>query len=288
MVYNMNRWYEKEQAMKTIEILIVSIVIFAGCDVEVFRNDVTPPSGPRGIYSSTGDDLVELTWLENPEPDVAGYNVFVSSTYYGTYRLIASTPQSHFVDYDAVNGQTYYYAVTAYDYAGNESELSRDVVYDTPRPEGYNVTLQDYYTRPNSAGYDFSTYSIGPYNDQYTDMFFEHYNGIHYMDVWDDTDIQDMGYTNSLYEITSAPQGGWSPTKDVRLIVGHSYVVWTWDNHFAKFRVTSVTASGARFDWAYQLQEGNPRLKPSTVNERRMELGKGAKERGVVRIQRAG
>lgn len=262
-------------------LLVASVIFFAGCDADVFRSDLTPPSAPRGTYTTTGDNLVELFWLDNPEPDVAGYNIFVSSSYHGTYRLIASTAQSRFIDYSARNGQTYYYAVSAYDFSGNESELSHDVTYDTPRPEGYDVFLNDYRTQPNFSGYDFSTYSIGPYDDLSSDVFFEHFNGSYYMDVWEDTDIQDMGYTSSLYEITSAPVDGWSPTKDVRLIVGHTYVVWTWDNHYAKFRVTSLSSSRVVFDWAYQLQEGNTRLKPAVG--RTMKLGEGARQRQTER-----
>ncbi|MEK6571537.1 MAG: hypothetical protein AABZ61_09215, partial [Bacteroidota bacterium] len=139
-----------------------------------------------------------------------------------------------------------------------------DALGATPRPEGRDVALLDYRSNPNGSGYDFSTYSIGLYNDKYTDIFFEYSNSIPYMDVWDDSDIQDMGYTGSLDEIRVAPESGWAPTKDVRLITGHTYLVWTWDDHFAKFRVLSVLPQRVVFDWAYQLQEGNPFLKHNT------------------------
>ncbi|MCK7520206.1 MAG: hypothetical protein MZV64_22195 [Ignavibacteriales bacterium] len=45
---------------------------------------------------------------------------------------------------EAVNGDKYYYAVAAYDYNGNESELSYDVIYSTARPEGFNQAIFDY------------------------------------------------------------------------------------------------------------------------------------------------
>ena len=32
-------------------------------------------------------------------------------------------------------------AVAAYDFNGNESELSYDVIYSTPRPEGFNQPI---------------------------------------------------------------------------------------------------------------------------------------------------
>jgi len=145
------------------------------------------------------------------------------------------------------------------------------VAYDTPRPEGSGVPLPNFRYDPARAGYDFSTYSVGPWDDQFTDIYFDFLDAVHYLVVWDDTEIQDMGYTESLSEIGSAPVAGWSPTKDVRLIPGHTYVVRTWDNHFAKVRVRSLSDANVTFDWAYQLQTGNTRLKQAT-------------ERGPLRI----
>jgi hypothetical protein len=253
---------------------------FIGCHERIIEPDITPPSAPRGLATSTGDHLVDIFWLANPERDVAGYNVLVSSSYDGEYILIGTTRGTSFTDAEARNGYTYYYAVTAFDYDNNESVLSKEVAYDTPRPEGYNIPLANFRTTPNSAGYDFSSYTIGDYNDKYTDVYFEYYEGSFYLVVWEDTDIQDMGYTKSLYEIGEAPASGWSPTKDVRVIPGHTYVVWTWDDHYAKIRVNSVSTSRVTFDWAYQLQKSNPRLKRSIIDDRKpLAMGEGATTR---------
>ena len=261
-------------------VCIVLSVLMIGCQDNIIQPDVTPPSAPRGLYTETGDNLVEIYWLDNPEVDVAGYHVYVSSSYDGEYESIGTRQQPHFVDRGARNGNTYYYAVTAYDFSGNESKLSRDVIYDTPRPEGYNVAIRNYRTDPNLSGYDFSTYSIGPYDDQYTDIFFEYYNGTYYMNVWDDTEIQDVGYTESLYDIGEAPTRGWSPTKDAQLIVGHTYIVLTWESHYAKVRITFLSPTSVTIDWAYQLQKDNPRLKMNIPTERdSLVLGAGAKSR---------
>jgi hypothetical protein len=245
--------------MKTIG-FVLTIMLFAGCR-EHFLLDTTPPVPPEGIQALALDNAVELSWLPNPEPDVAGYKVWVSDTYDGRYHVIGSTDGRKFVDYGASNGIRTYYGVTAYDYDRNESELSTDVVYATPRPEGYGVKIYDYLSSPGTAGYDFSTYSIGNYNDDYTDFFFESTNGHFYLDVWKDSDIQDTGYTRSLYEIAVAPAAGWSPSKYVEAIVGHTYVIWTWDDHYAKVRVREVTASRITFDWTYQVAKSNPELK---------------------------
>jgi len=248
--------------MKTRMISFLIIAALAGgCNVAILEVDTTPPFAPRGIYTQTGDDLVILSWSPNPEPDLAVYRVYVSDAYDGVYQYIGQTSTETFYDNGAANGVTVYYAVTAVDHSGNESEFSHDVAYDTPRPEGYGIVLPNYRRVPSRSGYDFSTYSVGPFDDQYTDIFFEHTDGVYYLDVWMDTDIQDVGYTSSLYDIGYAPSGGWSPTKDAVLIVGHTYVVRTWDNHFAKLRVRSLSDANVVFDWAYQLQEGNARLK---------------------------
>jgi hypothetical protein len=252
----------------------------SGCLEGFIEPDLTPPAPPRGISTATGDGRIEIFWPANEESDLAGYHVLVSNAYDGEYALIGTTRQNYFIDAGARNGTTYYYAVTAFDYSGNESEPSLDVSYDTPRPEGYNVTLKDYRTSPDLAGYDFSSYSVGPYDDKYTDVFFEYYNGSFYLNVWTDSDILDMGYTKSLYEIEDAPNSGWSESRDARAIAGHTYVVWTWDNHFAKLRINSVSPARVDFDWAYQLQSGNTRLKRSMSGDREaLHAGGGAKSR---------
>ncbi|MBI4810309.1 MAG: hypothetical protein HY800_02460 [Ignavibacteriales bacterium] len=268
--------------MRTIFMIAIGILtILNGCDDNCLQSNVTPPSSPRGLYTFAGDRYNEIYWDENPESDIAGYNVFVCNSYSGKYQYLRSTTQTYYVDNSVQNGFTYYYRVSAYDRDENESQLSRQIVYATPRPDGYNVTLQDYRTSPNLAGYDFSTNSIGPYNDQYTDIFFEYYDHIYYMDVWDDTEIQDMGYTSSLDEIIKSPTVGWSPTKDVRLITGHTYVIRTWDYHYAKIRIIAFSSSYVAFDWAYQLQADNTWLKINGGDRKVLNLGSGAKSRNL-------
>lgn len=243
-------------------------LLLGGCKEIVNGLDTFPPAPPHNLWTESGDNSIDLHWNPNRESDVAGYNIFVSSSYNGRYELIGSTNSAHYVDYGARNGSTYYYAVTAYDFDGNESGLSRDVAYDVPRPEGYDVILYNYRQNGSIAGYDFSEYRLLPYDNQNTDMYFENYNGELYMNVRTDTDIQDMGSTGSIQEIRTAPASGWSTTHDVRMRVGHTYVVWTWDDHYAKFRVTSLSPNRVVFDWAYQLQPANPMLRPSRTGGR--------------------
>ena len=242
-------------------------VLLASCSVNDSNDfDYTPPAAPTGVQVINGDNRVDIYWNNNRETDLAGYNVYYSYSYDGKYTRIGSTTDTYFIDDEAVNGNTYYYAVTAYDYNGNESDLSVDVIYSTPRPEGFNQTVFDYLNFPSTGGFSFYSYTSVPYDDETVDFFFENYNGTYYLDVWDDTDIQDLGPTSDIYDIPYAPTSGWSDTKDAVAVVGHTYVIWTWDNHYAKVRIKNITSERATFDWAFQLVEGETQLKQVPKN----------------------
>lgn len=263
---------KKEEAMKKILVRLTAFMIIpislllTSCDAEYFY-DNSPPSPPTNVVTITGDNWVEIQWDHNRERDIAGYNVYYNYTYEGRYTLIGSTTNNYFIDYEAVNGVTYFYAVAAYDYDGNESELSYDYVKDTPRPEGFNRSVFDYLTSPNKAGYDFSAYKVLPFDSWDTDFFFENYYGTYYVNVWEEADIQDMGATYDIYDITEAPIYGWVPlyegenVKYVEAIPGHTYVIWTADDHYAKIRIKSIQGNMMVFDWAYQTVRGERELK---------------------------
>lgn len=256
-------------------LVLIASAMLASCDIhdpDNYYNDYNPPAEPSGIVVINGDYRVDLYWNENRESDLAGYNVYYSYEYDGRYELIGSTGTNYFIDRDVDNGVTYYYAVTAYDYNGNESELSFDVIYATPRPEGFNQSMFDFQRFPDNSGYAFSEYRVVPYDDIESDVFFERFEGQFYLNVWDDSDIRDMGPTIDIYDIPFAPVSGWAPDKYEVARVGHTYVIWTWDNHFAKIRIKSITNDRVVFDWAYQLVEGNTQLKPKSKGTERGPL----------------
>ncbi|UCG31119.1 MAG: hypothetical protein JSV53_04380 [candidate division WOR-3 bacterium] len=252
--------------MKRAKIFLNMIVIsgllgLAGCSFESLDNE--PPAVPRGLRSITGDEEVLLVWYQNTEHDLAGYRIYRSLEPFGLYYEIGETNLDYFLDYGLINGQTYYYAVTSFDYDGNESELSYEIVYDTPRPEGFDEQVFDYTIYPDYAGWKFSAYSIVAYDYPTCDFYYGYdeieqaycfYVG-HPAGL-----IQDFGYTSSFDEITYAPQQGWSVTGKVEAIPGHTYIMHTWDNHYAKFRVIALGTYSVVFDWAYQIDPGNPEL----------------------------
>jgi len=234
-------------------LLVLLVAVTPGCDSWLQHPDTNPPSPPTGLRTATGDNFIELFWNDNREPDLDGYNVFVSSSYDGEYEYVATTTEPYFLDDGARNGTLYYYAVSAFDYDGNESDLSDDVAYDIPRPEGYDVMLYNAVTSPSQSGYDFSRYAVVSINDKYADIYYVSGSGNSVMRVDEDTDIQDMGPTSSVLDIGTAPLSGWSADHEVQLHAGHTYVVWTWDDHYAKFRVSALAPGRVVFDWAYQL-----------------------------------
>lgn len=265
----MNLRTESENIMKRIALFIligISGIFYTGCQKNSFYVDHTPPSVPTGVLVDNGDNMAIVSWISNRESDVAGYNIYSSSSYYGKYVLIGSTKKNYFTDTEVRNGYKYYYAVTAYNYNNDESAFSYESAYAAPRPEGFNETIFDYHRYPDLSGYSFAAYSAVPYTGDLPDFYFDYDTSVgrFYLDVYSDTDIKDMGPTSSIYDIAVAPLSGWSTTGDAEAFKGHTYVIWTKDNHFAKIRISDITTTRVIFDWAYQTIKGEETLKVAT------------------------
>jgi hypothetical protein len=251
---------------------LAALVCLSGCDDDdriVAPRDLTPPAAPRGVFSVTGDGQATLRWLKNTEPDVAGYRIYKSPCASGPscpFDPVGATTGQSYVVGGLANGTTRYFAVTAYDHAGNESALGyEDIdIYDTPRPDGFGRALTNATDGPATAGYDFSAFTVRPWNDTATDIYFSVVGGALRMAApFTDTDIQDAGHASTLDAVDFAPAAGWSPTGSVELIVGHCYVVRIESGgnyNFAKFRVTSLIPTQVVFDWAYQTDPNNGEL----------------------------
>jgi hypothetical protein len=257
-------------------LLATALATLAGCNQATAPRDLTPPAAPRGVRSITGDHTVYLSWLANTERDVAGYHVYQAPCANGPdcpYTLIGTTTASSVPVTGLANGVTAYYAVAAFDYAGNESELSYEDIFDTPRPEGFGAQLSDYQTHPQFSGWDFSDVQVRAFDDPRSDLVYSYNGSFFEMLVPANADIQDAGYATTLDAVDFAPDAGWSPTGSVEIIPGHCYVVWTGDNYFAKFRVVRFVSTGngppnVEFDWAYQVARGNPELKARPARAR--------------------
>ncbi len=233
----------------------------AGCDDEDPVVVDAPPFPPDGVFSVTGDEVVSIFWNENQEPDLAGYQIWRGNEApEGPYFHLASVSANttSYDDTDVVNGEFWFYAVLAVDAAGNESELSRETVFDTPRPEGFNLVLVEEGQDLLHAGYDFSSLSgqSQSRDNSTTDIYYDSDSGVNYVVAKGAlVDIQDYGVI-PLVGVDWAPETGWAPSKRAEAIVGHSYIVRIVDGqgdfNMAKFEVTGVTNTNLTVDWAYQ------------------------------------
>lgn len=258
---------------------LITALMLQGCaidDVNVAVDDETPPAAPRGVRSVTGDEQVLIEWYPNQETDLKGYIVYRSHREFKGYDEIAEVGSkvSSYVDDDVENGITYYYVVSAFDFDGNESDLSPEIVDDTPRPAGRNVNLEDYFLEPDLSGFDFSRPERGaqPFDMREVDIYFGIDIEVAVPYIYSDNDIemQDLGYTDSMDDVDVSPTRGFT-TKFVEAIIGHTYAFWMPDGHYAKLRVTDlymdwtngdIREAWVIFDWAYQLQPDNPELAP--------------------------
>lgn len=82
------------------------------------------------IYASAADQPVTLTWDPNTETDLAGYGIYqstVSGQYGAPVATVGTVTQYTFTLPERVTEQRYYFTLTAYDVAGNESLKSNEV-----------------------------------------------------------------------------------------------------------------------------------------------------------------
>src|SRR5919204_769270 len=112
-------------------------------DIAPAAADTTPPAPPANVTAQAGDTQVKLAWSANTEPDLAGYNVYrstslpvpLSSPVNGSTKL--TTPA--FLDTGLTNGTTYYYVVEAVDTSGNKAQAQAGGgTPQAPTPAGGN------------------------------------------------------------------------------------------------------------------------------------------------------
>jgi len=259
-------------------LLTIGLLAVVGCDGDECIFDPVPAT-PQGVYSVTGNEMVYLFWYGPYERDIVEYIIWRSSdpdTGYTERGRQAARPNPNldtlfiygWIDegQDVVNGETYYYAVSSVDRAGQESDLSAEDVFDTPRPDG-QVVLFDVAAEPNLAGYLFAAFTI--VDTSRADVYLTREGNVFSLNVGNDTtDIQDMGFTETFDDIGWAPQDGWSELGKVEIIEGHTYVIWTDDLHFAKMRAEKINFDDdwVMFLWAYQIDDNNPELVPRPDN----------------------
>ncbi|MBI4707280.1 MAG: gliding motility-associated C-terminal domain-containing protein [Candidatus Omnitrophica bacterium] len=87
--------------------------------------DATPPAAPQGLLAGAEDGKVTLSWTQNAEVDLAGYNIYRSvdgETYSKINSDLISAAQ--YQDGGLTGNNTYFYKITSLDKPGNESVFS--------------------------------------------------------------------------------------------------------------------------------------------------------------------
>lgn len=264
-----------------------------GChddDDRVVMVDVTPPAIPAGVSSITADEEIILYWLPNREPDLAGYRIWWSDDNVDFGREpLADIDAWDPLNYDAgsgegddfmiysdlgiPNGSENFYAVTAYDFAGNESDLSLEYVRDVPRPEGF-VILGANDLFPSTSGFDFSRFARQADDLVSTDVWYEvDGNNVGWFVLPDPlavnrlVSVQDYGPVG-FDALSYGPQDGYSRLDRVEVIAGHSYAFEIVSDlggldivNYAKFYVDSANANEVALFWGYQEVPGEEQLK---------------------------
>jgi len=89
--------------------------------------DVVPPTAPTNVSATVQASSVILDWslTSNTEPDLAGFNVYRKSGQDWIKMGSTSAVVKTYTDADLKNGE-YYYRITAFDQAGNESLPSNE------------------------------------------------------------------------------------------------------------------------------------------------------------------
>ena len=276
-----------ELMKRSILALVLMSLMVAGCsDDEVVAVYDPPPQPPQGVFSITGNDSVFIYWTAPYEGDITHFEVFRSFYEFTDYELIAVVEawpnpdldliyyEPGYIDDSVTNGTTYFYAVTSIDEAGQQSELSAESVFDTPRPDG-RVTLYDEAVKPDSGAFDFSTASIVGSADASADVYIDRAGVVFYINVTNEVDVflQPMGFHSSFDGVGWAPQERWSHNGWAEIVPGHIYVMAIRNAHgdwnYAKMRVLAEDndTGVVMFQWAYQEDKNNPELAPPVVGD---------------------
>ncbi|MHB1125645.1 MAG: fibronectin type III domain-containing protein [Bacillota bacterium] len=176
--------FQKTQLPKglhTIEIKLLKEGYFYIDALQVLESvDSTAGASPTGLAVSKGNTTAALQWDSNSETDLVGYRLYRSMTADSGYKAISSYPLQvipksvtsavYYTDSGLLNGEKYYYTVTAVDESGNES-LPAEVVNVIPlagagmhqdNDPGIVYTGSSWYT------YNDAQFSGGSYKYSYT------------------------------------------------------------------------------------------------------------------------
>jgi hypothetical protein len=269
----------------------VTAVSYSGAEtatdwsVEVYVPDPVPPADPGSVEAVALDNAVYLRWSNNARnvTDFSFYRVYLLEGDGSTF-LLGETDSEGFLDLLAQNGTTYSYFTTSVDDQGHESSGSVAAT-GTPRPDYHGEWIYAFEDVPGSSGFKFETdelnYPImeGTNPSRHFRMEVDQdgwwlvpgpgtqvYDG-----YWETTALKCGAASDSdCSSLEVAPLNGYTGV-DMPLYSQSTYVLKVVGDdgqyHYGAIRadLLGYDQNGAAimiFDWAYQLQAGNPNLAP--------------------------
>ena len=253
--------------------------------VEVYVPIPDPPPDPGTVEVVALDNANYIRWSNNARnaSDFSFYRVYLAENG-GDNFILGETDSEGFLDLLALNGDSYNYFVASVDDKGHES-FGSQMASGTPRPDYHGEWIYAYEDVPTQAGFRFSqdemTYPIldgdSPNRHFRVEVDAEGWwlvpgPGTEVFDGWFETSALKCGVISDsdCVALDQAPLSGYT-NLDMPLYPQTTYVLRVVGDdgltHYGVIRVTLLgfDQDGAAimiFDWAFQLQAGNPNLAP--------------------------
>lgn len=251
--------------------------------VDVVVPSFTPPPVPTGLEAVALDAAVYLRWNSNARSaqDFSFYRVYLEGT--GGDLLLGETDSEGFLDLLVENGTTYGYRVASVDEYGHESSPGQAATA-TPRPDYRGEVIYAFEDVPSQAGFRFvddeATLPIvsGTASNRHVRLEVDAAGWwlvpaagvqIHPQGFATSALVCGPGADRDCVALEQAPTSGYT-TQDVGLLPQTSYAIRYAVGQSWRYGVIRVGLQGFDqqnqalmiFDWAHQLQTGNPNLAP--------------------------
>jgi hypothetical protein len=121
--------------------------------------DLTFPLPPFNLAGLGEADAVKLTWDPNSDADLAGYNIYRSTSAGGPFARSNTVPTdriSYYHDENLPALTRFYYRVTAVDSSGNESQFLSAISISTNPPQHAIFPIPTGGTTPSSVAVEFA------------------------------------------------------------------------------------------------------------------------------------
>ncbi len=251
-------------------------------EIEVLVPVFDPPPAPAGLQAVALDGTVYIHWESNArtDPDFSYYRVYLADAAGDVF--LGETDSEGFIDQLATNGTTFSYFVSAVDVNGDEGSVSV-TASATPRPDFHGELILAYQDAPGASGFRFQeTEFSDPIvdGDSPSRHFRLESDGFTWWIVpGPNAEIRPDGvFTTALkcgvaadagcQDLRVAPTSGYTTapasvgselTYAMRVVGDDGQI------HYGAVRVGILgfdqnDAALMIFDWAYQLQPGNPSL----------------------------